>query len=166
MTYSYMEMYLDIPFTCRELPLPPSPHRPCIILTLLPASRLYSTVPVSQPASLAAPLLPAAAVFTFNLLLLDHCCLRGCGGYSSRSSKHVCEFSTFCSIYSEILLLAPAPNFFLFGCSMLTLLVLNTLTLAEVTGHSAGRGGAAVVLYPDWFSPLSIMKMDRWAIAW
>ena len=77
---------------------------------LLPAYRLYHTVPVSQ----AAPLLPAAAVFTFNLLLLGHCCLRGCGGYSSPSSEHVCDLSTFCSTYSEILLLArnfSTPNF-------------------------------------------------------
>ena len=32
-----------------KLPLPPSPNSPCIILTLLPAYRLYYTVPVSQP---------------------------------------------------------------------------------------------------------------------
>ena len=42
-------------------------------------------------------------------------------------------------------------------------LALNTLKLAEVTGHSTGRGEAAVVLYPDWFSLLSILKMGCWA---
>ena len=68
-------------------------HLTVPVLTLLPAYQLYQTVPISQPASLAAPLLPTAAVFTFDLL--DHCCLRGRGGYSSPSSQHVCDFSTF-----------------------------------------------------------------------
>ena len=57
--------------------------------------------PCQSAASLAAPLLPAAAVFTFNLLLMDHCCHRGRGGYSSPSRKHVCDLCTFCSIYCE-----------------------------------------------------------------
>ena len=48
---------------------------------------------------------------------------------------------------------------------MLSLLALKTLKLAEVTGDSAGRGGATVVLYPAWLSPLSILKMDQWAVA-
>ena len=120
---------------------------PSITSTLLPAYQLYYTVPVSQPVSLAAPLLPTAAVSTFSLLLLDHYCHRGRGGYSSNSSKHVCDFSTLWSIHSKSLLLArnfSAPHFLLCGCSM----------------TAQRRGGATVVLHPDWFSPLSILKMD------
>ena len=53
-----------------ELTLPPSPHSPCInVTTCLPAVHCPC-----QPACISpAPLLPAAAVFTSNLLLMERC---------------------------------------------------------------------------------------------
>ena len=131
-----------------KLTLPPSPQSPCIILTLLPANQLYYTVPltlslglpVSQPASLAAPLLPAAAVFTFKVLLLEHCCHRWRGGYSSPSSKHVCALSTSCSIYSEILHSLRTQLLRTPFLSLWSLHVANTVKLAGVIGDSAGKG--------------------------
>ena len=86
-----------------ELMLSPSPQSPSMIVMLLPAYLLYYTFPVKSLHLWLLLYMPAAAVFTFNLLLLEHCCLRGHGGYSSPSSEYVCDFHTFCSIYSEIL---------------------------------------------------------------